>query len=397
MWGVYMVSVVGLEGMFIALESCEIFDVPKPNQNWCDEPWATAVICVYVSGSGLDHRLIGRVLHGPSTLGARPSPFVAGQNAGVSHIVAVQRSQKPQPAKFRSSPQHGRKLRPYGLWRPGYVSWWPQTVIHEIGVGELVAASEGQETYLVSHSRGPVAQGELRGNTHFFRKIANGLIFFRKRASNIYFLLELLGKQILTVRASVSSNRVANRPPCMIPSWPHIPLPRCKNTMLSDSSCFALIKGSNASFPGPLRAPAVRLFTLLSSGKFWYGRVSYQSFASSVSLSALSNGRVWSFSSKLCVYAWDSGESGSAGGPGAARGKRMFNGGGGYMAPSVPATTEATATAMKVPRCRLWRGSGGAVESNRTWGASTFRRSILSVFVDILAALSDYYQFREYL
>ena len=48
------------------------------------------------------------------------------------------------------------------------------------------------------------------------------------------------------------------------------------------------------------------------------------------------------------------GESGSAGGPGAARGKRIDITGGGYTAPRVPATSDAIATAANVARGRRY-------------------------------------------
>jgi len=84
------------------------------------------------------------------------------------------------------------------------------------------------------------------------------------------------------------------------------------------------------------------------------------------------------------VYARDSGESGSAGGPGTALGKRMDMGGGGYIAPRVPATTDATDTAARVPKVRRDRRGGGAVENVRERDVTALRCNSLINFEAII-------------
>ena len=67
------------------------------------------------------------------------------------------------------------------------------------------------------------------------------------------------------------------------------------------------------------------------------------------------------------MKAIDSGERGSAGGPGAALGNRMAMGGGGNIAPSVPAVTAMPTAAATVTSGLLkLDGARGVVDERRT-------------------------------
>lgn len=62
------------------------------------------------------------------------------------------------------------------------------------------------------------------------------------------------------------------------------PLPKWMNNHASVSSFLAHTKGATVIFPGPLKAPAVRLLTIRSGESVTYGRVSYHSSASAPAL-----------------------------------------------------------------------------------------------------------------
>jgi hypothetical protein len=170
---------------------------------------------------------------------------------------------------------------------------------------EVCACSGRRRRYLVGAGRRTVIDSKVGCHPDFLGKVLRSL-----NADN-WNKGRRKTRGPLTVRARPSSNRVASKPPCTIPSCPQRPRPTCTRINPSDSSRRARTSGGSARRPGPRRAPAVRLLTRRSSGKDLYGRVSYHASRSSAARCLCNIGSCWSSSSSASVYACDSGRLGS--------------------------------------------------------------------------------------